>query len=75
MSDRTPTFADLCSAIADGSIVATHDESMYEVSVLELRRYLNKFHAQPTLSGSNTQASLPGIDLGKWSASARTFVA
>ena len=75
MSDRTPTFADLCNAIADGSIVATLDGSMYEVRVLDIRRYLERVHSQQTLSGSDTQASLPGNDLRKWFASVRSFVA
>ena len=75
MSDRTPTFADLCSAIADGNIVATVDGSMYEVSVLEIRRYLNKVHSQQAHSGSDAQASLPGNNSRDWSASVRCFVA
>jgi len=75
VSDRTPTFADLCNAIADGSIVATLNGSMYEVRVLEIRRYLNRVHSQQTLSGSDTQASLPGNDLRNWFASVRSFVA
>jgi len=75
VSDRTPTFADLCNAIADGSIVATLDGSMYEVRVLDIRRYLDRVHSQQTLSGSDTQASLPGNDLRKWFASVRSFVA
>ena len=75
MSDRTPTFADLCNAIANGSIVATLNGSMYEVRVLEIRRYLNRVHSQQTLSGSDTQASLPGNDLRNWFASVRSFVA
>lgn len=42
MPDYTPTFADLCSAIADGGVIATLDGSMYEVNAFELRRYFNK---------------------------------
>jgi len=75
VSDRTPTFADLCNAIADGSIVATLDGSMYEVRVFDIRRYLDRVHSQQTLSGSDTQASLPGNDLRNWFASVRSFVA
>ena len=75
MSDRTPTFADLCSAIADGNIVATVDGSMYEVSVLEIRRYLNRVHAQQTHPGSDAPTSLPGNNLRDWFASVRSFVA
>ena len=42
MPDYTPTFAELCSAIADGGVIATLDGSMYEVNAFELRRYFNK---------------------------------
>jgi hypothetical protein len=42
MPDYTPTFADLCSAIADGGVIATLDGSMYEVNAFEFRRYLHK---------------------------------
>jgi hypothetical protein len=46
MPDYTPTFADLCSAIADGGVIATLDGSMYEVNAFELRRYFNKLRTQ-----------------------------
>ena len=42
MPDYTPTFADLCSAIADGEVIATLDGSVYEVNAFELRRYFSK---------------------------------
>src|SRR6266699_2743588 len=42
VSDHIPTLADVCSAIAEGSIVATLDGTMYQINALELRRYLNK---------------------------------
>jgi len=42
VSDRIPTLADVCSAIAEGSLVATLDGTMYQINALELRRYLNK---------------------------------
>ncbi len=45
MPDHTPTFAELCSAIADGGVIATLDGSMYEVNAFELRRYFNKSRA------------------------------
>ena len=34
MPDYTPTFAELCSAIADGGVIATLDGSVYEVNAL-----------------------------------------
>jgi hypothetical protein len=74
MSDRIPTLADLCSAIADGSIVATFEGSMYTVSALELRRYLNTFRSLPTIS-STTPLSLSSLaESSNWSASAQTSV-
>jgi len=74
MSDRIPTLADLCSAIADGSIVATLEGSMYTVNALELRRYLNTFRSLPTLS-STTPSSLSSLaESSNWSASAQTSV-
>jgi hypothetical protein len=41
MSDRIPTLADICCAIAEGHITASVDGSMYLVNALELRRYLS----------------------------------
>jgi len=74
MSDRIPTMADLCSAIADGSIVATLEGSMYTVNALELRRYLNTFRSLPTIS-STTQSALSSLaESSNWSASAQTSV-
>jgi len=74
MSDRIPTLADLCSAIADGSIVATLEGSMYTVNALELRRYLNTFRSLPTIS-STTQSALSSLaESSNWSASAQTSV-
>jgi hypothetical protein len=74
MSDRIPTLADLCSAIADGSIVATLEGSMYTVNALELRRYLNTFRSLPTIS-SAPQTSLSSLtESSNWSASARTTI-
>jgi len=72
MSDRIPTLADLCSAIADGSIVATLEGSMYTVNALELRCYLNSFRSLPTIS-STTPSSLSSLaESSNWSASAQT---
>ena len=74
MSDRIPTLADLCSAIADGRIVATLEGSMYTVNALELRRYLNTFRSLPTIS-STTPSSLSSLaESSNWSASAQTSV-
>ena len=50
MPDYTPTFADLCSAIANGGVIATLDGSMYEVNAFELRRYFNKSRTLPGIS-------------------------
>ncbi|GCE20669.1 hypothetical protein [Dictyobacter kobayashii] len=50
MSDHIPTLADVCSAIAEGRLVAASDGSMYQVSAFELRRHFNKRHALPTIS-------------------------
>jgi hypothetical protein len=69
MSDRIPTLADLCSAIAEGRIAATVDGSTYSVNALELRRYLNKFRSLPTISCSDTQISVPHAEASNWSAS------
>jgi hypothetical protein len=72
MSDRIPTLADLCSAIADGSIVATLEGSMYTVNALELRRYLNTFRSLPTIS-SAPQTTLSSLaESSNWSTSAQT---
>jgi hypothetical protein len=69
MSDRIPTLADLCSAIAEGRIAATVDGSTYSVNALELRRYLNKFRSLPTISCSDTQIAVPHAEASNWSAS------
>ncbi len=50
MSDRVPTLADVCSAIAEGHIAAVVDGSMYQINALELRRYLNKLRSLPSIS-------------------------
>ena len=69
MSDRILTFADLCSAIAEGRIAATVDGSTYSVNALELRRYLNKFRSLPTISSTDVQISVPHAEASNWSAS------
>ena len=75
MSDRIPTFADVCSAIAEGSLVATLDGTMYQINALELRRYLNKFRSLPTVTTAAVQASSSHVDPGHWSDPTRTSVA
>lgn len=50
MPDHTPTFADLCSAIADGRVIATLDGSVYEVNAFEFRRYFNRSRLLPGVS-------------------------
>ena len=74
MSDRIPTLADLCSAIADGSIVATLEGSMYTVNALELRRYLNTFRSLPTISSARPTAHSLLLESNSWSASAQTGI-
>ena len=72
MSDRIPTLADLCSAIADGSIVATREGSIYTVNALELRRYLNTFRSLPTISSPPQTALSSLAESSNWSATAQT---
>jgi hypothetical protein len=54
MSDRIPTLADLCSAIAEGHITPSVDGDMYQVSVRELRHYFRMLR-------STSLAALPSI--------------
>ena len=75
MYDHTPTFADLCSAIADGSIEATLDGTTYQVSLYELRRYFNRSGSLPVLPTSASQTSLAVDGSGSWSANMHSFVA
>lgn len=75
MSDRIPTLAEVCSAIVDGSILATLDGSVYEVNAYELRRYLNKFRSLPTISSTTPPVLSSHAESGNWSASTQTSVA
>ena len=75
MADHTPTFADICSAIADGRIAATIEGSMYQINAYELRRYLNKFRSLPVISTTVGQDSSPDPDTHDWSVSVQTSVA
>ncbi len=75
MSNHTPTFADLCSAIAEGTIGATLDGEMYQLSVYELRRHFNKSRSLPTLPSSDLPASLAVNDSSSRLTSTRISVA
>jgi len=67
MSDRIPTLADVCCAIAEGKIPSSSDGSMYLVNALELRRYLNKLRALPVVHQSSAAS--------EWTAPTKTSVA
>ena len=75
MSDRVPTLADVCSAIAEGHIAAVVDGAMYQVNALELRRYLNKLRSLPSISITVAPDSSPRADSAEWSVAAHTSVA
>jgi len=75
MADRIPNFGDLCSAIAEGHVVATSDGTMYQLTAFELRRFLNKFRSLPTISTAIDQASSPHPNSDNWSASAQISLA
>ena len=62
MPDYTPTFADLCSAIADGGVLATLDGTVYEVNAFELRRYFQKARILPGISSIQPDPSQEGAD-------------
>ncbi len=57
MSDRIPTLADVCSAIAEGHIAVAIDGSMYQVNALELRRYFNKLRSSAVSSPAPDSSS------------------
>ena len=73
MSDRIPTLADVCSAIAEGHIPAATDGSMYQVNALDLRRYFTKLRSLPTIS--TPPDPLSHSDSSPWSASTTSSVA
>ena len=50
MPDHIPTLADVCSAIAEGHLIAASDGSTYHVSAFQLRRHFNKRQSFPTIS-------------------------
>jgi len=53
MSDRIPTLAEVCSAIAEGRLAVSSDGSTYQISALELRRYFSRNPAFPAFSDSD----------------------
>ena len=75
MSDYIPTLADVCSAIAEGSIVATLDGTMYRINALELRRYLNRSRPLPTITTATLQVSSQHADHGNWPDTSHTSIA
>ena len=50
MSDRIPTLAEVCSAIAEGRLSASSDGSTYQISARELRRYFSNNAPFPAFS-------------------------
>lgn len=75
MADRTPTFGDLCCAIAEGQIAATVDDSMYQMSAFELRRFLNKFRSLPSVTPAVDTCAPGQADTSNWSPAVNTSVA
>jgi hypothetical protein len=71
VSDRIPTLADVCYAIAEGHVSVALDDNMYSVSALELRRYFNKSRPLPSVSQPSTTSS--GSD--QWSSPSQISVA
>lgn len=59
MSDRIPTLADVCSAIAEGRLVASSDGSTYQISAFELRRFFDANRSLPAISFLATHSSSP----------------
>ena len=50
MSDRIPTLAEVCSAIAEGRLSVSSDGSTYQISARELRRYFSNNSSSPAFS-------------------------
>jgi hypothetical protein len=50
MSDRIPTLAEVCSAIAEGRLSVSSDGSTYQVTARELRRYFSNNASSPAFS-------------------------
>jgi hypothetical protein len=75
MTDRIPTFGDICSAIAEGHLAATVDGSMYQINALELRRFLSQFRSLPAGSAPVNPSVSPQNDSGTWPSTVQTSVA
>ncbi|HLL79057.1 MAG TPA: hypothetical protein VKT25_06130 [Ktedonobacteraceae bacterium] len=75
MTDQTPTFADLCNAILEGSLPATLSGSMYEVNALELRRFLGRFRSSQNVAFALPQISTESSDAQPWSSTSHSSVA
>jgi hypothetical protein len=75
VSDHVPTLADVCCAIAEGSIVASLDGTMYRINALELRRYLNRSRPLPTITTAALQVSSQHADPGNWHDTSHTSIA
>jgi hypothetical protein len=69
MSDRIPTLAEVCSAIAEGRLSVSSDGSTYHVSARELRRYFSNHSSlsafpytdiDPLLCAEHTDLSASG---------------
>lgn len=75
MSDRIPTLADICSAIAEGQIAVAVDGSMYQINALELRRYLNKYRTLPVISTASAPDASTCANQGEWTAPSNISVA
>ncbi len=73
MSDRIPTLADVCSAIAEGHITAAIDGSVYQVNALELRRYFTEFYPLPAISPTSDPVAC--TNSSSWSTSTTSSVA
>jgi hypothetical protein len=58
MSDRIPTLAEVCSAIAEGRLAVSSDGSTYQVSAFELRRYFGNNCSFPVFSDVDLLPSL-----------------
>jgi len=71
MSDRIPTLADVCCAIAEGKIPSSSDGSMYLVNARELRRYLNQLRPLPVVR----QYSTPLANSSEWATPTKTSLA
>jgi len=71
VSDRIPTLADVCCAIAEGHVPVTFDGTTYSVNALELRRYFNKSRPLPSVTQPPTASS----SSDQWSTSSQISVA